>query len=224
MRNLTDGEARWIPAVALIVAVLALVWTAVYLVYYCTSCSPELRLALLAGYGTLILLFFLGLIVLVEIASGRIPLTNLLSETGPNGKLEAASLSRFQLLMFTFVIALSLFLVTVINKGFPAHIPPELLTLLGISASTYAVSKGIQASAGGAPNGQGGAADQTTSTTQDPATGKITTTEQNRSTGQTRITVHDPATGQTTTTLHNPTTVTTTTTLNPPPPAPGHAG
>jgi hypothetical protein len=222
MRNLTDGEARWIPAVALIVAVLAVAGTAVYLVYHCPTCSPELRLALLAGYGTLILLFFLGLIVLVEIASGRIPLTNLLSETTPNGKTDAASLSRFQLLMFTFVIALSLFLVTVINKGFPAHIPPELLTLLGISASTYAVSKGIQASVGGAPNGLG-AADQATSTTQDPATGKVTTTEHNRSTGQTRITVHDPATGQTTTTLHNPTTVTTTTTLNPPPPAPGHA-
>jgi hypothetical protein len=56
-------------------------------------------------------------------------------------------MSRFQLLIFTLVIALSLFLVVVSKMQFPDTIPPEILTLLGISASTYAVSKGIQVSA-----------------------------------------------------------------------------
>jgi hypothetical protein len=218
VNKLTEQVSRnWIVAVWLIAAV-ALALTAVVLVYNCDKCTADERLSLLVGYGTLILLFFLGLIVLVEIASGTIPLANLLSEVGPNGKTEAASLSRFQLLMFTFVIALSLFLVTVVNKKFPDHLPPELLTLLGISASTYAVSKGIQAGSPGAQaqNGQG-SGDVATSTTQDQS-GKITTTEHNRLTGQTKITVHDPKSGQTTSTIHNPTTVTTTTTVNPSPP------
>jgi hypothetical protein len=63
-------------------------------------------------------------------------------------------MSRFQLLVFTFVIALSLFLMVVAQNGtkFP-EIPANVLTLLGISASTYAVSKGIQA---GSKNGGGG--------------------------------------------------------------------
>ena len=67
-----------------------------------------------------------------------------MSETGDS---KGASMSRFQLLIFTLVIALSLFLVVVSNMKFPDTIPPEILTLLGISASTYAVSKGIQSSA-----------------------------------------------------------------------------
>jgi hypothetical protein len=66
-------------------------------------------------------------------------------------------MSRFQLLIFTFVIALSFFLV-VIGHGsadakdpnchscpaFPTQVPGSVLALLGISASSYLVSKGIQ--------------------------------------------------------------------------------
>jgi hypothetical protein len=54
-------------------------------------------------------------------------------------------MSRFQLLIFTFVIALSIVIMVV--SANPPHfptIPNEVLILLGISASTYAVSKGIQ--------------------------------------------------------------------------------
>ena len=92
------------------------------------------------GYGLLILIFLFGLMILLEIASGKIDLSLLLSETSGG-----ASMSRFQLLIFTFVISLSFFLLVAQSGQFPA-IPPEVLTLLGISASTYAVSKGIQAS------------------------------------------------------------------------------
>jgi hypothetical protein len=103
------------------------------------------KLKIATGYTLLALIFLLGFAVLVNIASGNIDLSELLSETDSKG----ASMSRFQLLIFTLVIALSLFLVVVSNMKFPDSIPPEILTLLGISASTYAVSKGIQV--GGKP-------------------------------------------------------------------------
>jgi hypothetical protein len=58
-------------------------------------------------------------------------------------------MSRFQFLVFTFVIALSLFFVIFATNGFPV-IPGTVLSLLGISSSSYLVSKGIQFSD---PNG-----------------------------------------------------------------------
>ena len=210
---------NWV-AMACFFACVVLAVTALVLVYRCGTCTPPMRLTLLVGYGTLILIFFYGLMVLLEIAQGRIDLSELLSEAGPDGRKSGhASLSRFQLMIFTFVIALSLFLITVSKNDFPTKIPPEILTLLGISASTYAVSKGIQASSTSSAGGDGQplAADQTISTTQDPA-GKITTRVHQPATGQTTTTVHDPNTGKTETTVHRPNTITTTTTVDPPPP------
>jgi hypothetical protein len=68
----------------------------------------------------------------------KIDLTRLISE--PTGD---ASMSRFQLLIFTFVIAAAFFLITV-NEGEFKEIPSTVLGLLGISAGSYVVSKGIQ--------------------------------------------------------------------------------
>jgi hypothetical protein len=88
---------------------------------------------------------FMGMLAVTlvwQICTNKISFEKLLSE--PNGD---ASLSRLQFLIFTFVIALSLFLVVVGHPGapaFPASIPTEILTLLGISGSSYLVSKGIQ--------------------------------------------------------------------------------
>ena len=84
---------------------------------------------------------FLGLLcgtIIVWIWTGKIDLSQLISE--PSGD---ASMSRFQLLIFTFVIAISLFVLVEANHGAIPDIPAGVLTLLGISASTYAVSKGI---------------------------------------------------------------------------------
>jgi hypothetical protein len=83
----------------------------------------------------------LAIIFLGKIARGDINLNRLISE--PNGD---ASLSRLQLLIFTFVISLGLFLVIVgtFPPKFPDSIPADIMTLLGISASSYLVSKGIQ--------------------------------------------------------------------------------
>lgn len=54
-----------------------------------------------------------------------------------------ASMSRFQLLIFTFVIAMSLFLIIIHEMKFP-EIPGSVWTLLGISGGSYLISKGIQ--------------------------------------------------------------------------------
>ncbi len=101
------------------------------------------KLKIATGFGLLALIFLFGLSVLVYIANGNIDLSDLLSESDSS---KGASMSRFQLLIFTLVISLSLFLVVAANMKFPDTIPPEILTLLGISASTFAVSKGIQVS------------------------------------------------------------------------------
>lgn len=89
----------------------------------------------------IIIVAFTGLLagtILFWIWQGKIPLYKLLSES--NGD---ASLSRLQLLIFTFVIALSLFMIIAHDNKFPP-IPNEVLMLLGISGSSYLVSKAIQ--------------------------------------------------------------------------------
>jgi hypothetical protein len=97
-------------------------------------------LTLVCGYLVCFLVGVLGLLILWQIYVGNIDLSRLISE--PTGD---ASMSRFQFLVFTFVIALSLFLVIVASNppSFPM-IPGTVLTLLGISGSSYLVSKGIQ--------------------------------------------------------------------------------
>lgn len=98
-------------------------------------------LALAAGFVVIILTGGLAILFIVKVLDGSIDLSRLISE--PNGD---ASMSRLQLLIFTFVIALSLFLIIIANSppAFPGSIPADLLTLLGISSSSYLVSKGIQ--------------------------------------------------------------------------------
>jgi hypothetical protein len=69
---------------------------------------------------------------------------------GPGGVVAAstgkASMSRLQLLLFTFTIV-SLFLTLSFEKGEMIDIPNQVLGLLGISGASYVVSKGIQAQA-----------------------------------------------------------------------------
>ncbi len=94
--------------------------------------------------GWLLAIFIGGLelIMLWLIVSGRISLERLISE--PSGD---ASMSRFEFLVFTFVIAMSLFLIVVSQSPpqFP-EVPPGILGLLGISGGSYVISKGIQTS------------------------------------------------------------------------------
>lgn len=97
-------------------------------------------------YMGLVVLFLFGFLVLIAIATGRIDISGLLEEKG-DGAVGKASMSRFQLLVFTFVIAICLFLIVVNSEEHFPDIPVNVLLLLGISATTYGVSKGIQASA-----------------------------------------------------------------------------
>jgi hypothetical protein len=80
----------------------------------------------------------LAVLVLWLMLTGKIDLSKLISESTGD-----ASLSRFQFLVFTFVIAMSLFYLTAIGSKFP-EVPPEILGLLGISGGSYVISKGIQ--------------------------------------------------------------------------------
>lgn len=110
--------------------------------------DPAKKVQLALAYSMLVLLFLFGFFVIAAIASGKINISTLLMEgTGETSK---ASMSRFQLLIFTFVIGVSFFLVVVSNNKLP-EVPTEVLTLLGISATTYGVSKGIQSSATAPP-------------------------------------------------------------------------
>lgn len=101
--------------------------------------SPALEaLTVVAGWVVLIFVAALALVVIAAMYTGKIDLARLISE--PNGD---ASMSRFQFLVFTFVIAVSLFLIVAYSQTFPT-VPQGVLVLLGISGSSYLVSKGIQ--------------------------------------------------------------------------------
>jgi len=106
-----------------------------------------------AAWVVLGFLALLGAAILYNVITGKIDLSGLISE--PTGD---ASMSRFQLLVFTFVIAASLFLIIASatpSPSFPKDIPSGILMLLGISASSYLVSKGIQQSSPEGRTGRG---------------------------------------------------------------------
>lgn len=70
-----------------------------------------------------------------------INLANLISESSGD-----ASLARFQLLIFVFVISMSLVLIITSGKppAFPPSIPDQILGLLGISSTSYVLGKALQ--------------------------------------------------------------------------------
>lgn len=91
------------------------------------------------GYVACAFLALLAGTIIWFIWTDKIDLRHLVSETN-----HEASMSRFQLLIFTFVVAIGMF--ELIEKKDPPSfpdIPNGVLTLLGISATTYAVGKGI---------------------------------------------------------------------------------
>jgi uncharacterized Tic20 family protein len=121
--------------------------------------SSLVFLEVLTGYLICAIVALFGLLLVWKIATNQIDLKHLLSDDDG-----MASTSRFQLVIFTFVVALSFFLVVVSNVkirqygagaastgGLP-DVPSGVLALVGISASSYLVSKGISAS----QNGGGG--------------------------------------------------------------------
>jgi hypothetical protein len=99
-----------------------------------------------------------ALVVAWKLLSGAIDLKYLLAEpadptsqqTPPNPnappEIPKASISRFQFLIFTFVIA-GVYLVLCLESGRFVEIPENVILLLGVSGTSYAASKGIKAAA-----------------------------------------------------------------------------
>jgi hypothetical protein len=101
-------------------------------------------LALVMGWTLTVLIAAFAVVIIFKIlktGEDRIDLRYLIAGTDGD-----ASLSRFQFLIFTFVIALSLFLIIVsVNPPAFPPIPGGILALLGISGGSYVVSKGVDA-------------------------------------------------------------------------------
>lgn len=103
--------------------------------------TPITLLGIVIGWILTIFIGVLALLILVKIWKGDIDLNYLISD-----ELGYASLARFQFLIFTFVVSISLFYI-IVNKtppDYPERIPGEILALLGISGGSYVISKGIQ--------------------------------------------------------------------------------
>ena len=96
------------------------------------------ELAMFVGVALVVILCLFAAVIFWLILVNRINLDSLLAEA--NGK---ASLSRFQLLLFTFVIA-GLYLLLSIESGTLIDIPNNVLGLLGLSSGSYLISKGVQ--------------------------------------------------------------------------------
>jgi hypothetical protein len=100
------------------------------------------QLSLIVAVIVSIIILLLALAVVWQIWRGRLDLAYLLSEPvdkGGDGK-PKASLSRFQFLVFTFVIA-GLYLVLSLEAGTLIEVPNGALMLLGISGGSYLISK-----------------------------------------------------------------------------------
>src|SRR5947209_6065144 len=97
-------------AFAVSFAVAAMVTVAIMIAVgiYVPSHDPIQKLKLVVSYGMVTLLFLFALLVVAAIAIDKIDIGSILEEHGGG-----ASMSRFQLLIFTFVIGLSFFLIVI---------------------------------------------------------------------------------------------------------------
>lgn len=100
-------------------------------------------LGLVIGWVLTVFVGALGGLILWKVFKNEIDLRYIISDEDGD-----ASLSRFQFLIFTFVVSISLFYIIVnqVPPGYPQNIPNQILALLGISGGSYVLSKGIQSS------------------------------------------------------------------------------
>ncbi|NQV59597.1 MAG: hypothetical protein HQ502_08010 [Alphaproteobacteria bacterium] len=111
--------------------------------------SP-LDIAMLVALVISVIILAFASVVLFKILKGEIKMVGIIAESDGI----KASLSRFQYLVFTFVIA-GLYLVLSLESGSFVDIPESVLVLLGISGGSYLISKQI----GGKPTPKGDAPD-----------------------------------------------------------------
>ncbi|HWU63256.1 MAG TPA: hypothetical protein VN112_14660 [Ensifer sp.] len=132
--------------------------------------NPQL-IALLIAVVVAIIILAIGLTVVRLIWSKTMDLSMLLTEvtTDGTGQQQAkASLSRFQFLVFTFVVA-GLYFVLSLESGYLIEVPNGTLVLLGISGVSYLGSKTISSGANPPP-----AQTSRQTTTSEPAAGTRT--------------------------------------------------
>jgi len=111
----------------------------------------EELLPIITGYIGLIIVSLFASAVLWQMFQGKINLALLVSEADGT-----ASMSRFQLLIFTIVIAFGFVMIIVHTKELPKDIDSSVMTLLGLSGGTYLVSKGVQKSGENKPPSNSG--------------------------------------------------------------------
>lgn len=107
------------------------------------------------AFGAVIILFAAA--VLYQIGTGSIPLAGIIAEPQDGAQHEdkpKASLSRFQFLIFTFVVA-GLFLMLSIEAGRMVDIPTNVLVLIGLSGTGFLAGKSISNADTAAKNEQG---------------------------------------------------------------------
>jgi hypothetical protein len=124
--------------------------------------------ALIVGIVGTLIIGLIAAVVVRDLWTNKIDLSQLLSDSNKT------SLSRFQFLVFTFIIGLS-YLLLVINHLANAasaalpDVPAGVMGLLGISAGSYVAGKGIEKAAQTAGQPPSSARQQPTD--QHPATG-----------------------------------------------------
>jgi len=125
-------------------------------------------LGLVIGWLLTIFIALLAAKIIVKVWRDEINLEYLISDSEGY-----ASLSRFQFLVFTFVVAMSLFYLIVIKTppDYPL-VPNQILALLGISGGSYVLSKGIQTGATSADTATDETNEKKTTTTTKAGTDK----------------------------------------------------
>jgi uncharacterized BrkB/YihY/UPF0761 family membrane protein len=102
--------------------------------------------ALVVGIVGTVIIGLVAAIVVRDLWTGKIDLSQLLSDSNQT------SLSRFQFLVFTFIIGLSYLLFAIAHLANAAtatlpDVPAGVMGLLGISAGSYVLGKGIEKAA-----------------------------------------------------------------------------
>ena len=125
------------------------------------------QLIMITYWAVSLILMAFAAIVIYKLA--RVDLSGLICEIKEGGaEAGKASLSRFQFLLFTFVVA-GIYLTLCLESGTFVDIPNGTLALIGISGGSYVLSKTVS---GAKPaNGGTGQPGKTTKTTKTTKTG-----------------------------------------------------
>lgn len=133
-RSNSNGSS--VPNLIVIMIILAVICGVAAFALHKGARPDDIALIGFTAFGSVVLLFAAA-VVWQLIRDDA--LTGIILEPGGEKK---ASLSRFQFLVFTFVVA-GLFLMLSIESGSFVNIPSSVLGLIGLSGGTFVVSKGV---------------------------------------------------------------------------------